>query len=243
MAAWMEIISARQRLSALAPYTEALKSYKQKLDLVDAAFMDLRMNGSRLTREGVTRIVNGEMLGGVPVREHRLIGLHRDLSAACDRALGMQMSLDARLLGDFARILADNREKPPVRTGVKMLYHLDIVTVDASSISTQLTEFLKAAERADYGGDACLKAAVIHCGIVRIYPYEEPYSEMAARAAMQFELIRGGLFPTDPGLSESQYNKLTSEAVRKKDPSAFAEALRVSILSKLNHLTMLAETM
>ena len=243
MATWMEIISARQRLSALSPYSAALKAYKQKSDLVDAALLDLRMNGSRLTREGVTRIAGGEMLGGVPVREHRLIGLHRDLSAAYDRALGMQMSIDARLLGEFARILADNREKPPVRTGVKMLYHLDIVTVDASQAGTQLAEFLKAAERADYGGDVCLKAAVIHCGIIRIYPYEEPYSEMSARAAMQFELIRGGLFPTDPDLSESRYNKLTSEAIRKKDPSAFAEALRVGVLAKLNHLIMLAESM
>jgi len=237
----MEIISARQRLSAQAPYTAALKAFKQNLDLVDAAYADLRLNGSRLTRDGVTRIVNGEMLGGVPIREHRLIGLHRELFTAYDRALGMQMSLDTRLLDEFARLLADHKEKPPVRVGVKMLYHLDIVTVDASSIGTQLAEFLKAAERADYGGDACLKAAVIHCGLIRIYPYEEPYSEMSARAAMQYELIRGGLFTADPGLTESQYNQLTSDAIRKKDPSAFAEALRASILDKLNQLTMMAE--
>jgi hypothetical protein len=55
---------------------------------------------------------------------------------------------------------------------------------------------------------------------------------MIARAAMQYVLLRCGKPIIDIGLSETEYNTMTSEAIRSGDDSAVAGAIGRAAVQK-----------
>jgi hypothetical protein len=230
-----EIEEVRGVLASLAPYSAGLREHKRRLDLIDFAFADLKLFGSVLTREGVSNIFDGNMISGIPVREHRLVEAHRKLRNRFDDKAEMQMSTDSILLNEFAMILFGT-DLPPYRASAPPLYHLDFVPGSPDEISRGLHDAFAALARMRFGGDCCLRAAAVHCGIVAVYPYEEGKSEMAARVCMQYELFRAGLFPVDLGVNEQTYNRALSDAVKKGDPSGFAEIVRIAVFKKLHYL-------
>ncbi|MDR3304719.1 MAG: hypothetical protein LBS85_01610 [Clostridiales Family XIII bacterium] len=230
-----DIEEKRNILLSMAPFSEGLKELKRKLDLLDFAFSDLKLAGSILTRDGVTRILDGIMIPDVPVDAHRLVEAHRKLKSRFDDKAEMQLDADGILLNEFCMILAGT-ELLPYRNDAPLLYHLDFVPGDPDSISKDLAEVFRGIRRTDFGGDGCLRAAALHLGIVRVYPFEGGYSEMAARVSLQYELLRSGYFPVDLGVGEQEYNRVTAEGVKTGDPSEFAEIIRVAVLKKIHHL-------
>jgi len=226
-------------LFALAPFSEGMKALKRKSDLVDFTYTDLRLYGSTLTKEGVASILDGITIPGAPVLEHRLCEAHRKLLNRFDDKLHMGLEIDSILLNEFCVILASS-ELPPYREGAPLLYHLDYVPGCEDSISADLAGIFNAVRRAEnegvYSGDFCLKAADIHMGILKVYPYIEGFSELSARAAAQFELVRAGYFPVDYNVSEPEYNRICADAIRTSDVSEFADVLRMAVLKKLHKL-------
>ena len=249
-----DITVKRELLYSLTPFSEGVKALKRRADLVDFAFSNLRLNGSRLTREGVQNILSGNTISGVPVFDHLLCEAHRKLLARFDDKIHMMLDMDTILLNEFCTVLSGMAERrpmdealPPYREGTDVLYHLDFVPGDENRITSDLSRFFSSVKRRENegifesdegggGGDFCLKAAAIHMGVVKVYPYAEGFSEMAARAAMQYELIKAGYFTVDIGLSEQEYNRMVSEAVKTEDASEFASCLRVAVIRKLNFL-------
>ena len=228
----------RDALYSLAPFSDGVKALKQRMDVVDFAYSNLRLYGSALTREGTKSILAGCTVPGLPVFEHRLCEAHRKLLTRFDDKLDMDLEIDVVMLNEFCMLLAGT-DKPPYRKGEPLLYHLDFVPVDDDRILDELTEILAAIKRAARSGaynDFCHKAAAVHTGVVKIYPYQGGFSELAARAAMQYELVRAGYFPVDIGLPESAYNTVCSAAIRKGDVTEFADLLRGAVIRKMDML-------
>jgi len=233
------ITEKRDFLHGLAPFSEGVKALKRRSDLVDFAYSDLRLNGSKLTKEGVRGILEGVTVDEAPVFEHRLCEAHRKLLSRFEDKIHMGLETDGILLNEFCIVLA-SAELPPYREGTPVLYHLDHVPGDDDRISADLADMFSAVRRAEkgglYSGDFCHKAAVIHNGIMKIYPYIEGFSELSARAATQYELVRAGYFPVDIGIGESEYNRINAEAIRTGNVSEFAELLRTAVFNKLHML-------
>jgi len=229
------ITDKRDILYALAPFSEGVKKLKRQSDLVDFAFSDLRLYGSTLTKEGVASILEGNTVPGAPVFEHRLAEAHRKLLSRFEDKIHMSLETDSILLNEFCTVLS-SAELPPYREGAPLLYHLDFVPGDDDRISADLAELFSAVKRTEYNGDFCRKAADIHMGILRVYPYEEGFSELSARAAMQYELVRAGYFPVDIDVSESDYNGICADAIHSGDIAKFAELLRKALFKKLHVL-------
>jgi hypothetical protein len=124
----------------------------------------------------------------------------------------------------------------PYRADAPCLYHLDFVSGDPERISADLAEAFKQIARTDFNADICRKAAAVHGAIVRVYPYADGFSEMAARTALQYELVRGGYFPVDLGLNEPEYNTILAQAVKTGDPAPLADVIRTAIFRKLHML-------
>ena len=238
-----DITEKRELLYSLAPFSEGVKTLKRRTDLIDFAYSDLRLYGSILKKEGVKSILDGNTIQGVPVFEHRLCETHRKLLSRFNDKLDMKLDIDITLLNEFCSILS-GAELPPYREGAALLYHLDFVPGDDDNISTSLTELFLTVRRAEKNGvygegdemDFCMKAAELHTGIVKIYPYTDSFSELAARAAMQYELVKAGYFPVDIGVAEPEYNKLTSEAVKSENSLEFAAVLRTAVYKKIHFL-------
>jgi len=233
------ITDKRVDLYALAPFSERVKRLKRKSDLVDFTWSDLRLNGSKLTKEGVSSILEGVAVPDAPVLEHRLCENHRTLLGRFEDKLRMGREADSALLDEFCAILS-SEESPPYRKGAPLLYHLGFIPGDDDGIPEKLAEMFKALRRAEsedaYAGDFCRKAAAVHMGVLKVYPYAEGMTELTARAAAQFELVRAGYFPVDPDISEPEYNRISADALKTGDPSEFAEVLRRATLKKLDML-------
>jgi len=233
------ITEKQEILLALAPFSEGVKALKRKSDLVDFAYTDLRLYGSTLTKEGVASILEGITVSGAPVQEHRLCESHRKLLSRFSDKLHMGLEIDSILLNEFCVILA-SAELPPYRESAPLLYHLDYVPGSEDSISADLASLFGAVRRAEkdgvYLGDFCLKAADIHMGILKVYPYVEGFTELSARAAAQFELVRAGYFPVDFDVSEPEYNRICADSIHTSDASEFAGVLRMAVFKKLHKL-------
>ena len=238
-----DITEKRNILNSLAPFSEGVKNLKRKTDLIDFTYSDLRLYGSILKKEGVKSILEGNTILGVPAYEHRLCEAHRKLLLRFNDKLDMKFDMDSVLLNEFCTILSGD-ELPPYREGTALLYHLDFVPGDDDSISANLAELFLAVRRAEMDGvygkgsekDFCMKAAELHMGIVKVYPYADSFSELAARAAMQYELIKAGYFPVDMGISEPEYNKLISESIKAENSLEFAALLRKAVYKKIHFL-------
>jgi len=233
------IYDKRDILYALVPFSEGVKHLKRRADLVDFAYSDLRLFGSSITREGVTKILEGVTIPEAPVFEHRLCEAHRKLLSRFEDKLHMGLDVDSILLNEFCMTLSSS-DLPPYREGMPLLYHLDFVPGDDDRISSDLAEMLSAVKRAEkdgaYEDDFCVKAAAIHMGIIKVYPYAEGFSEMSARAAMQYELVKTGYFPVDIEVTESEYNRVCADAVRTGHADEFADLLRKAVYKKLHML-------
>ena len=238
-----DITEKREILYSLAPFSEGVKALKRKSDLLDFAFSDLRLYGSALTKEGVRKILDGVTLREAPVFEHRLCEAHRKLLSKFADKTDMGLEVDSIILNEFCGILS-GKDTPGFREGSPLLYHLDFVPGDDERISSDLSEVFARIRRDEAngafderaGGDFCLKAAALHMGIVKVYPYAGGFSELTARAAMQYTLVKNGYFPVDPGMTETEYNTVTSDSVRSGDASGFADALRTAVFKKLHYL-------
>ena len=229
-----DIMVKRENLYSLAPFSDGIKSLKRRSDLVDFAFSDLRLYGSLLTKEGVIRILEGEILEEITVFEHRLCEAHRNLLAKFEDKIDMEMDIDSAVLNEFSAIISGS-DAPRFRDGSPLLYHLGFVPCNFERIPSELAETLAFVKRNE-SDDFCLKAAMIHNKIIKVYPYAEGLSELAARGAMQYTLVKEGFFTVDIGISESEYNRLTADSVQSDNDSALAGFLKNEIYKKLQYL-------
>jgi len=238
-----DITEKRGILYSLAPFSEGVKNFKRRADLLDYAYSDLRLYGSALKKEGVKSILDGKTIPGIPVFEHRLCEVHRKMLIRFEDKLSMKHEVDTIMLNEFCKILS-GVDLPPFRKGTCVLYHLDFVPGDDENMSVSLMEAFSSIRRAEKNGgygegenmDFCRKAADMHMGIVKVYPYADYFSELAARSAMQYELIKAGYFTVDIGVSEPEYNRMTADAIHSGDSSEFADVLRTAVYKKIHVL-------
>jgi hypothetical protein len=234
-----ELLKTRlDALLARAPFPDEFKKRKRKADLVDVAYCDLRLYGSRLTRDGVISVLDGSSIDKVPLLEHRMVYFHKKLLSVIDDCNDMQLDTDARLIERLAAALT-GENAPPYREERIELFHLGHVPPDSRGLREALDGALRKTRLASRDLDASGKAAAAHMTVIDVYPFDETYSELAARAALQYELVKGGLFPVDLGLSEQGYFRVTGECLRADTAEPLAAAIRRALIEKTDGLLAL----
>ncbi|MDR1272323.1 MAG: hypothetical protein LBK04_04970 [Clostridiales Family XIII bacterium] len=237
------LLSARiENLLSKAPFSNEFKMRKRKIDLVDMAYCDMRLYGSKLTREGVKSVLDGETIYDVPLVEHRIVYFHKKLMSDFEDSLHMQLDADARLAARFVSTLAGGGG-PDYRHERVELYHLGYVPADPRGLKEYLGGVLRRAAAPGSDSDAVDTAAALHMAVIEAYPFDEVYSELAARAVMQYELVKRNLFPVDLGLSDQQYFDITGRCLRSGDAGKFAAAVRSALILKTDRLIELADNL
>ena len=206
----------------------------RSLDLLDYTWSDLRLAGSAVKRDEVERIIDGELVPNLKWEEHEEIDCHRRALMIMDEMLMMQTDIDRASMRRLVRAWDGvNRLMP--RDGVPVLPHLDFTPPGPRDIDDLLDELFNRKSR-DYPvkspEDGFIRAALVHNGIIRIYPYD-PGSEMIARAAMQYELRYAGLILTPVTATESDYNTIVGDAIRSGDDRDFADMLEMCARARL----------
>jgi hypothetical protein len=196
---------------------------RERIDLLDYAWSDLKLDGSALTREGVASIIQGDLVRSVSIAESSEVRCHEKAMNTFRDLLYMQVDIDRASLQQIAEAWEDFFDVD-FRCGSPVLPHLDFTPPYHGDIPKLLDELFRYVSSAYDAGDAAGRAARTHNGLVYIYPFTER-SEMIARAAMQYVLLREGRPIIDFGMSESEYNTMTAEAIRTGDDGPLARAI------------------
>ncbi|MDR0854502.1 MAG: hypothetical protein LBN34_09065 [Clostridiales Family XIII bacterium] len=216
-----------------APFPVRLKRIKAMLDLVDFAYTNVKLDGSRLTESGVNQILDGEILEDVPIKEHVLVNAHRDIYIYMEQCASMMMDVDSRMVLSFFSKLTGLAD-PVFRTGSEPIYHLDIVPKKYGDMEAAIKEALLEVRRTDFKGDYIVMAAAIHTAIIKVYPFEEK-SEMVARCALQYVLMRNGLYPLAFQVNETEYNVATINSLNGSY-EAFSKIIIDAVIAKTDKL-------
>jgi Fic family protein len=203
---------------------------RERIDLLDYAWSDLRLDGSALTREGVASIIHGDLVRSVSIAESSEVRCHEKAMHTFRNLLYMQVDIDRASLQQIAESWKDFfdvgfRRKSPI------LPHLSFTPPYHGDVPKLLDELFRYAHSAYDHGDAARKAARVHNGLIYIYPFTE-HSEMIARAALQYTLLREKRPVIDVGLSETEYNTMVADALRTGDDGPFAHAIEMAAKKK-----------
>jgi Fic family protein len=203
---------------------------RERIDLLDYAWSDLRLDGSALTREGVASIIHGDLVRSASIAESSEVRCHEKAMSAFRDLLYMQVDIDRASLQQIAESWKDFFDVD-FRRGSPILPHLGFTPPYHGDVTKLLDELFRYAHSAYEKGDAARKAARIHNGLIYIYPFVE-HAEMIARAALQYTLLREGKPIVDIELSESDYNTMVSAAIRSGDDAPLAKAIAVAVKKK-----------
>jgi Fic family protein len=203
---------------------------RERVDLLDYTWSDLRLDGSALTREGVASIIQGDLVRNISIAESSEVRCHERAMNTFRDLLYMQIDIDRASLEQISGAWEDFFDVG-FRRGVPLLPHLDFTPPHHGDVTRLLDELFRHVASAYDSHSFARKAARVHNGLMYIYPFAE-HSETIARAAMQYVLLRERRPIIDIGLSEQEYNTMASEAIRTGDDLPFAEAIEQAVARK-----------
>lgn len=216
------------------PFSKDFKTTNDNLNLLDFAYMNLKLDGSNLTREGVNKISRGGLINHVPLVEHQEVEYHKNLLKTFHDMIEMDMELDEKQLVRLYMVLT-NMEVHSFRSAGTMLYHLDYMPPHSSDIESSLKNVFVRVFSTDFGENFIKKAVFIHNKIIEVYPFEEK-SEALARTAMEYELVRNGMPVIPFNLTESKYNSMLSEYLKTGEYDSLYNNIVESAITKLDIL-------
>jgi Fic family protein len=203
---------------------------RERIDLLDYAWSDLRLDGSVLTREGVASIIQGDLVRNVSIAESSEVRCHEKAMNTFRSLLYMQVDIDRASLQQIACSWEDFFDMG-FRKGIPLLPHLGFTPPHYSDVIQLLDELFRHALTAYESGDYAGRAARVHNGLIYIYPFTE-HSEMIARAAMQYVLMRSGKPIVDIGLTERDYNTMVADAIKTGNDVPLAGIIDMAVKKK-----------
>lgn len=199
-------------------------SEKQKIDWI---LMNLRLSGSPISEETAADIAAGGFAMDAPLEYHLLIGRLLDVLHLMEVSAKENRELSCGLLGEFYRTVSGGAE-PFYRKSTPVLFHLSYNPVLPQEVEEELSSlFRKLNDEAVY--EPLSQAAWIHNELIRIYPYDE-FSEIIARAAMEYELLYSGKPMCSLTLQETEYNCALTEYLKGRGGDKILENLRLNEL-------------
>lgn len=235
-----EIRKKKVILGNRSPFAPQTKEYINHLERVDWIYMNMNLDGSPLTRENVESILNGEMVRSGSIMDHVLIerlDILRNEIYAKERD---RQIVSAGLAADFSVCLSDCSKDfdEILRKSTPTLQVYSYTPVHPADILKHLMVFLGEAVIEREFDDHFVKAAHIHNGFLKIYPFREN-NEVIARALMEYYLIKKGYPMVPVTMSESEYNSAFVDYLRTGDSTPLAEHLMKAVHDRLELMIQL----
>lgn len=223
-------------LSNRRPFPKAAKEYIDHLERVDWVYMNLKLDGSPLTRDETEHILAGEPILKGRIMDHvmaqRLDDVRNELYDLSQRKYDVKPEL-VRIIG--AKIGSD---PPEYRKTTPQLVECSYTPVLPSEIPEAMEAFTAYANQAEEFENPFEKAAGIHNRFLAIYPYDEG-NQITARALMEYFLLIRGFPMAYIELSESQYNGMFAEFCRTGKNSLLAEHIAKAVADRLELMIQL----
>ena len=232
------------------PYQAETAQYITEMNQIDWITSCLRLSGTPISQEGVQRIIQGELLVDVSLKNHQLI--HRYLETLRHMQSMLEMGTDLTETGllHLYEILYDPRGEAEHKGVEPVFYRQDARTVEtwgyrppgADEISEQMDIVFKwlALEEGRVNPDLnpIMRSVMLHNKLLEIYPFGE-CSPAIARLAMLYQLMSAGLPPIRLAMSEQEYNCAIVLYLKKEDHLPLYEAVEKGVYNQLDLMVQL----
>lgn len=223
-------------LSNRSPFPAAAKEYIAHLEKLDWIYMNLRLDGSPLSREEAEKILGGDTVMSGSIMDHVLVErlgvLRGELYDLMQRGLDISPEL-IKLVA--AKAGADSTE---FRKTTPQLVECGYTPILPAEIPGAMSELMVFAGNKDEFENPFEKAAQLHNRYLAIYPFKEG-NRIAARALMEYYLLGEGFPMAYLDMSESEYNGLFAEFCRTGSSKPLADLLTKAVLDRLELMIQL----
>lgn len=217
-------------LSNRSPFPQTVKDYIDHLEKLDWIYMNLKLDGSPLTRDECEKILIGEPVMTGRIMDHvmvqRLDELRSQLYDLSDRGLDVGPELIRIITAEAGGESSEFRKITP------QLVEYGYTPVLPSEIPSAMRNFTVYANETDEFENPFEKSAGIHNRYLAVYPYKDG-NQITARALMEYYLLRKGFPMAYIEESESEYNSMFAEFCRTGESKPLAEHLAKAVLDRL----------
>ncbi len=235
---YQEIERKKVDLQRRKPYDINTAVVLRELDQLDHICNALILNGSDFSREEIRGMIDGEMPKKASLKDCLFVRNYVELMDVIQNSISMSCNLDSKLLLKFQNILTGSESGfRRINQAVAELKH---VPPNHSEIEPKLNQLFKNVYEA--GGNEIRNAALIHYGIIAIYPFEE-YSEIMARVAMNYYLQEKGYLPVALGYNHNEYVKTMVECLKDNNDALFYWGLERAEYNKITQVLQIIESM
>ena len=239
----IEISKKKQLLESRAPFEPELRQAFRQQSLLDMIFSGLRLQGSKLTREDIKTILDGNVIREVTIQEHIIIDRYTAVYHEMTEMLHMGSVLNLRTLKRLYACMAGcSIEEIQYRKNTPVIHELSYMPPLPQEIPEQLEILMKwiSVDKEEEKGSELLKAAHFHNRLVEVFPFDAGNRELA-RVALSFYMQSHG-YPVFPfNFSESEYNEAIALYIKKEDIGPFYSGLERSLYNKLDWMVQMTE--
>lgn len=220
-----EIRKKRVILENRAPLPEHVRAFIKETELLDWLEMNLRLDGSNLTRENIKAVLDGEVMLGGRIMDHLLIERLRDLLVRLYGMTAMKQTTGEDVVRQIAGMVSGSDDKKiDWRKTTPVLRQYGFTPPLPSELPGKMQEFFRFASMPDETENPFPKAAEIHDRFLKIYPLAEN-NEFTARALMEYHLITRGYPAVALRAGEQEYNRQIAQYVQRGMKTSFSQEL------------------
>lgn len=232
-----EIKKKKLILDNRKPYSREAIKLIEEINGIDWIYSSMYLDGSNLSKAAVGRILKGEFLTDVSVKDHSIVSNYKEVIKAVGHMADMDYYLNEKYMFKLYKLLADT-DVPEYRKQNPILRMLDYNPPHFKEIEDQMEMLFIWLHSQVYQTNPIEKAAYLHNKIIEIYPFEF-YSEAMARLAAQYHLISNGLPPILWNTSEQEYYDSIKPYIKNEEIQPIYNLLERGVYNKLEVMMQL----
>lgn len=221
------------------PFAPQTKAYLESVEQLDWLYLNLKLDGSPLSREQIHGILHGDCVSDARVSDHVLISRLDEARKRLYECAEARLPIGPELILGLAGLLAGtDRESGLLRKTTPHLIEYGYTPPLPSELPEALDAYVAFANHKKDFEDPFDKAAQLHFRMIELYPFREN-NGFLARLLMEYHLLREGypLSVFDP--DESSYNRAVIAWLKKRENDALAEALKKACLARTEFMMRL----
>ncbi len=234
---YQELQRRKVDLQLRRPYSRQVNEQLKRLDTLDHVCCGMILDGAELSREDIQGMIDGEMPKQASLKQCMTVKNYMELMEVVQDSLDLKCSLDTKLLLKFHDILTG--QPSGFRKSNYMAVDFKYVPPHHTEIESKLNILFRNVYK--NSTNEIRNAAIIHCGIMAIQPFEED-SGVMARLAMNYYLQEKGYFPVALGYSYDEYMSTMTECLKDDNEALFFWGLERAEFNKLDHVLQIIES-
>lgn len=234
---YQELQKRKVDLQSRKPYSRQVAEQIKALNALDYICCGMLLDGAELSREELQGMLDGEMPKQASLKQCMMVRNYMGLMDVIQDSLDLGCSLDIRLLLKFHEILTG--ESSGFRKSNFMALDFKHVPPHHTEIENKLNMLFRNIYKSN--SNEIRNAALIHCGIMAIYPFEQD-SGIMARLAMNYYLQENGFLPVALGYSYDEYMSTMTQCLKDDSEALFFWGLERAEFNKLDHVLQIIES-